>query len=147
VLDATILVSAFLTPYGLSAQLLAEARQGHFTLCLSEEILAETQEVLLRRERIRKRYRYTDEQPMRFCHALRTAVPLVRPAPGVRGVCRDSNDDHIIACAVAGHATYLVTRDSDLLDLGSYRHITIESPETFMRVLRTIAEDNDGRDT
>ena len=49
VLDATILVSAFLTPYGIAAQLLAEARQGGFSLILSEEILAETQEVLVQR--------------------------------------------------------------------------------------------------
>jgi len=133
------LVSAFLTPYGLAAQLLAAARQGSFTLTLSEEILAETQEVLLRRERIRKRYSYTDEQPMRFCHALRTAVPLVRPAPSIRGVCRDPNDDHVIACAVAAQARYLVTRDPDLLDLHTYQHVQMVSPDTFTQLLSSQA--------
>jgi putative PIN family toxin of toxin-antitoxin system len=135
VLDATILVSAFLTPHGVAAQLLSAARQGHFTLILSEEILAETQEVLVQRERIRKRYSYTDEQPMRFCYALRTAVPLVRPAPNVRGVCRDPNDDHVIACAIAAQARYLVTRDPDLLDLQSYQHVQMVSPVTFTHFL------------
>lgn len=134
-LDATVLVSAFLTPYGIAAQLLAEARQGGFSLVLSEEILVETQEVLLQRERIRKRYAYTDEQPMRFCHALRTAVPLVRPAPGVHGVCRDPNDDHVIACAVAGHARYLVTRDPDLLTLRMYQDVQMVSPVMFSHLL------------
>jgi putative PIN family toxin of toxin-antitoxin system len=145
VVDATILVSAFLTPYGIAAQLLAEARQGGFSLVLSEEILAETQEVLVQRARIRKRYAYTDEQPLRFCHALRTAVPLVRPAPGIRGVCRDPNDDHVIACAVAAHAPY-VTRDPDLLILRTYQDVQMVSPGMFSQLLvrGKVTPDEDG---
>ena len=136
VLDATILVSAFLTPHGLAAQLLSAARQGDFVLFLSEQILAETQEVLLDREHIRKRYSYTDEQAARFCRALRSAVHLVTHLPEVSGVVRDPTDDQVIACALAAAARYLVTRDPDLLTLGVYQDVQMITPEAFMHLVR-----------
>ena len=54
VFDTTILVSGFLTPYGLANQILSQARQGAFVLSLSERIIAETQAVLL--ESVRRLY-------------------------------------------------------------------------------------------
>jgi putative PIN family toxin of toxin-antitoxin system len=75
------------------------------------------------------------DQPLRFCHALRSAVPLVRPAPGIRGVCRDPNDDHVIACAVAAHAQYVITRDPDLLILRTYQDVQMVSPGMFSQLL------------
>jgi len=66
VFDSTILVSAFLTPHGLCDQLLSLARRGAFDLYLSDDILAETQEVLLERERIRQRYPIPMSSPYGF---------------------------------------------------------------------------------
>ena len=40
-LDATVLVSAFLTPGGVSDELLRHGREGAFVVFLSEDILAE----------------------------------------------------------------------------------------------------------
>ena len=54
VFDATILVSAFLTKPGVSAQLLAHAVAGAFDLYLSDAIIEETRDVLLHREHLRK---------------------------------------------------------------------------------------------
>jgi predicted nucleic acid-binding protein len=42
----------------------------------------------------------------------------------------------ILACAIAAHASYVVTRDRDLLSLGSYEAITIMTPEAFLGLLR-----------
>jgi predicted nucleic acid-binding protein len=50
VFDATVLVSAFLTNHGVSAQLLADVVAGAFELYLSDAIIAETRDVLLHRE-------------------------------------------------------------------------------------------------
>jgi putative PIN family toxin of toxin-antitoxin system len=136
VLDSTILVSAFLAPKGLTAQLLSQAQRGAFTLYLSEQILAETQEVLIERKHIRQRYSHTDEQAIRFCRSLRLGVHLASDLPTVTGVVRDPDDDHVIACALAAHASYLVTRDPDLLTLDTYREVKIITPEAFMGILR-----------
>jgi len=136
VLDSSILVSAFLTPRGLAAQLLAAARQREFSLSLSEQIITETQDVLLDQPHVRQRYSYTDEQAARFCRALRSAASLVTPLPGIHGVVRDPNDDHVVACALAASVGYLVTRDPDLLTLKVYQDVQMITPENFLRQLR-----------
>jgi putative PIN family toxin of toxin-antitoxin system len=136
VLDSSVLVSAFLTPRGLAAHLLAAARQREFALSLSEQIIAETQGVLLDHPHVRQRYPYTDEQAARFCRALRSAASLVVPLPGIHGVVRDPNDDHVVACALAASVGYLVTRDPDLLTLKVYQDVRMITPEEFSRLLR-----------
>ena len=57
------------------------------------------------------------EQAMRFCRLLRPGGHVASHLPEVTGVVRDPNDDMVIACALAASASYLVTRDPDLLTL------------------------------
>lgn len=58
-----------------------------------------------------------------FSYALRG---FVVPA-SVPRICRDSDDDHVIACAIAASAEIIVSGDRDLLDLGRYGEIRILS--------------------
>src|SRR5438034_11089972 len=44
-----------------------------------------------------------------------SAVKLVEPAPLRKQRSRDPNDDPYLACALAGRAKLIVTRDADLL--------------------------------
>ena len=56
--------------------------------------------------------------------------------PPLEGISRDPNNDMVIACAVAAQATYLVTRDKDLLTLTQHQKIRMTTPEQFMEILR-----------
>lgn len=38
---------------------------------------------------------------------------------------RDIDDGHVLACALGAQAALIVTRDRDLLDLGTFREIRI----------------------
>jgi putative PIN family toxin of toxin-antitoxin system len=136
VLDSTVLVSAFLTEAGISRQLLRESETGNFQICTAEEILSETERVLSEYPRIRKRYRYPDEAVIEYVSLLRVVAQMITPLPKIKAVVRDPNDDMVIACAVKAKAQYIVSRDKDLLDLGSYQQITIISPEGFMQLLK-----------
>ena len=136
VLDSTVLVSAFLTEKGISGRLLRYAREEAFTLCLSDEILEETARVLLRYKRIRQRYEYTDDKVLQFVQGLRVLTRLSTNPPAIKGVSRDPNDDMVIACALATDSSYLVTRDDDLLTLGTYQQVTMLPPEEFIHLLR-----------
>ena len=136
VFDTTILVSAFLRRGGLSDELIALAAQGEFTLVLSPGIILETWRKLLTGEKIRARYVYSDERAHRYCRGLLRIAEVVRnPAP-LTGVVRDPEDDMIVACAVTGQADTIVSRDKDLLSLGSYQGIRISTPEAFRQELR-----------
>jgi uncharacterized protein len=134
-LDATILVSAFLTRGGVSDELLRHGREGAFVVFLSEDILAEVVHTLAY-PRIRRRYPYTDEDVRVFCDGLREAASLVSVPSDIPAVVRDLNDDMVLATAHAAHAAYLITRDLDLLSLQTYEGITILTPEAFMGILR-----------
>ena len=135
VIDSTVLVSAFLTEGGVSAELLRYAREGVFLVFLSEDILTETQHTLAY-PRIRERYDYTDVDVADFLNRLRLAATLVTELPQMTVVTRDPNDDMVIATAARAQAAYIVTRDDDLLSLQQYEDITIISPEAFMAILR-----------
>ena len=61
---------------------------------------------------------------------------IARDLPPLSGIVRDPADDVILACAVAGNAEAVVTRDKDLLSLGSYESTLIMTPEEFRQGLR-----------
>ena len=140
VIDSTVLVSAFLTEGGVSAELLRFARAGVLLVCLSEDILTETEHTLAY-ARIRARYDYTEDDVADFLNRLRIAASLVDELPHLT-VVRDPNDDMVIATAVQAQASYIVTRDHDLLSLQQYENITIISPESFMAILRERGRSN-----
>ncbi len=136
VADSTVLVSAFLRKEGVSAVLLRHAAGGVFALSLSHAIVTETETVLLKREHIRRRYPYSDEDVATFCQTLQGAFPVLTDFPPLTGIVRDPNDDMILATARAADAAYLISRDLDLLSLQSYEGITIITREAFMALLR-----------
>lgn len=135
VFDSGVLVSAFLTPRGLAAELLRRCG-GAGVLFLSEAILDETRNSLTQRPHIRTRYRFTDEQVERFLKEARDLAEIVAPVPEVRAVEKDPKDDVILATALAANARVLVARDSHLLDLETYRTVAILTPEAFIGLLR-----------
>lgn len=57
------------------------------------------------------------------------ALATIVPAPSVAGVVpADPDDEHGIACAIAGQVNLIVSGDRDLLDLKSFRGIEIVKP-------------------
>lgn len=137
VLDSTVLVSAFIAPQGAAAAVLVQVRAGRVALTLSEAILQETARVLLTYPHIRDRYHYPDSAVHAFCEGLAQMNRLLTDFPVLSGICRDPDDDMVLACAVAAGATYLVARDKDLLDLQQYEGVAIVTPEAFLTWLRS----------
>jgi uncharacterized protein len=136
VLDSSALVSAFFTPEGTPASLLAHARRGAFSLVSSVEILDEVTGVLMRPKH-QARYRYTLEEVARYRELLAALSVLVTDLPALKAVPLDPNDDMIVATAVAARADYLVTGDRrHLIVLGHYESIRILSPRAFLSELR-----------
>ena len=57
----------------------------------------------------------------------------VRIAGNIRYVCRDRDDDMVVACALIAGARMIVSGDNDLLSLGTYSGISLLSPAEYLR--------------
>jgi len=125
VFDTNVLLAAFLTE-GICAKLLARSRKKQFQLFISPDILREFDRVLS------KKFLSSAQQIREAHQIILEAAHLVEPPHAlVREVCRDPDDDRILSCSVAAKADYLVSGDSDLLDLQEFQGIEIVNPKTF----------------
>lgn len=59
-------------------------------------------------------------------------VDVVIPRRRLSVVKRDPSDDQFIECAVAGKARVIISGDKDLLSIGSYRKILIQTLAQFL---------------
>ena len=130
VADTNVLVSAFLWT-GPPHRLLTAAERGRLTLYTSPVLIEELADVLARRKfapRLRALEVTVEELVVGYLKLARLLVP--QPIPPV--IKEDPEDDHVLACALAAQASYLVTGDPHLLHLTSYRTVPIVSPRTFV---------------
>ena len=140
VLDTNILISAFVSNKGASAQILARCQAGELELLISPESIAELRRVLTYPS-LRKRFRYSDEQIEAFVTFLEQAAIVLSPPVSVRAVPADADDDKFVALALAGQAQYLVSGDDHLLQVGQYQGVTILKPAAFMLLWQTLQQE------
>ena len=134
VADTNTVVSAFLWG-GAPAAVLAAAREGRITLLTSPALLAELDEVMSR-EKFAARIAQVGSSVTLLLTGYRALVTPVRPAV-IQPTARDPDDDHVLACALGANATLIVTRDRDLLDLGSFRDIRIVAAQEALTLIAT----------
>lgn len=113
---------------GASRALLDLARRGRIDLVASPVLLEELEEVLARF--------MPEAASAEIQAAIEELTYLVAPEE-VPAITRDPDDDHVLAAAVAGQASYVVTRDKDLLTLGSYAGIRIVQPAPALVAIRS----------
>src|SRR5260370_15208840 len=113
VVDASVLVSAFLFPESVPGLILKLAGQGLFVLHLSPILIEETRRSLLN-ARLRETYGRSEEAVLSWCtRRQEIGAVLDTPLPDIGPACRDPDDDHVIAAAIAAEAGIIVTGDKD----------------------------------
>jgi putative PIN family toxin of toxin-antitoxin system len=123
-LDTNVLVSELITAGGLPDQLLQHWEVGDFTLVTSTEQLDEVERVL-QYEKLQRFIR--QDQAKRLLVNLRRFASFAERLPYV-DASRDANDNVILATAIGGSASHLVTDDkADLLGLRQVQGIVIIS--------------------
>ena len=127
VFDTNVLVSALLLPESKPRQALNLAL-GKGKVLLSFAALAELYDVLGRKQL----HRYVDDENIRsFLAALTREAEWIEVDIEITA-CRDPQDDKFLELAVSGHATHIVTGDSDLLTLNPFQGIQILPPSLFL---------------
>ncbi len=134
VADTNVFISAALSPRGTPAAVLGAAGEA-FQLVWSAGIVAECLRVLTY-ERVAKRLRVAGDEEAAYALLARlgAGADMVETAllPQIRVVHGDPSDDLLIAVALAGRASVLVTGDrKHLLALGSFAGIRIVDVATF----------------
>ena len=127
VLDTNALVSALLFS-GLSSKLVSRWRNGAITLLLSRDILDEYLRVLSY-----PKFELSEEDIKELIQEeILPYAEVVKPKRRLRVVQRDPSDDKFLECAVAGKASVIISGDKDLLSLGRYGRIRIQTPAQFL---------------
>jgi putative PIN family toxin of toxin-antitoxin system len=123
IVDTNVLVSGLLWR-GNPHALLERVRDGTLTLVSSPALLAELAEVIARPkfDAILIASKTSRERSLAEIHAL---AEVITPAPLPEPVCRDPDDDEVLALALAAGVDGLVSGDLDLLDLHPFQNIPI----------------------
>lgn len=123
ILDTNVLVAAF-TARGLCSDLLERVLSDH-NLIISQHLLNEFEQVLV------GKFDFTAATVKEAVALLRRVGVMVEPVPLPSPVCRDPDDDLVLALAVQASADCIVSGDRDLLDLERFESVPILSPRDF----------------
>lgn len=123
--DTNIWLAAFLT-HGTCAELLEYCLEAHVLLCCPS-ILKELEEKLLHK------FRFPKVRIKEILNFIQTNSLKIEAKPLSSPVCRDPEDDPILAAAMEGKADCLITGDEDLLILKRFKGIPILKPNQFWK--------------
>jgi putative PIN family toxin of toxin-antitoxin system len=123
VLDTNVLIAA-LAAHGLASSVFELCLREH-TIVISSEILMELAEGLLNKIAI------PPSVAAPIIELLKRTAEIHTPSTVPPGSCRDADDLHVLGLAIAAKADRIITGDEDLLVLGSFCGIPIDSPRQF----------------
>lgn len=131
VLDTNVLVSAILLKGRLS-KFVDLWRNGVISPALSKETFHEFRAVLS----YPKFNLSKDDIKAIIEHEILPYFEVIDIKEKIVGICRDPDDDMFLAVAVNAKAAYVVTGDKDLLELGKYKSVKINSPQKHLALLK-----------
>lgn len=123
VLDTNVLIAAFIAR-GVCHELLEHSVREH-AVVLSEFILDEFE------DKLKNKFRFPPGKVGEALRLLRAQMEIVEPLPLPSSVCRDLDDDWVLATAITGGCHCIVTGDDDLLTLEEHAGIRILNPKGY----------------
>jgi len=134
VFDTNVVVAALLSrnPQSPLTELVRRWRRGEFEFLYCADLLSEYREKLTAKNvQADKARRFLDDLVSKGTSIVLTPADILPRVPN------DPDDDMVIACAIAGEATYLVTYDPHLHALGEeYQGVCILDGLHFLYALR-----------
>ena len=133
ILDSNIIIAAF-SSRGLCHSVF-ELCLDRFTIIISEHILSEVFRIFI------KKIKMPESRANEVIKYLREYC-LVKDFEKLdERICRDSDDDNILALAKSSQPKYIITGDGDLLVLKKYNLIPIIMPREFWNISKKNRKD------
>jgi len=129
VIDTNIIVSAYLG--GVLEEILKAFKAGKFTFIVSKSIAEEYLRVLSR-----PKFKIERDEIDDFASLLVSKAEFVMPTETIAAIPSDPTDNKFLEAAVEGKAIYIVSGDSHLLELKTFRGIEILTAKEFIARLR-----------
>lgn len=117
VFDCMLFLQGAGRPTGPARACLRLVDEGKIVLCQSAEVVAEIRDVLSRPKTLQKFPLLTPEWVETFLLDIESKAVMLTEIPRIELLKRDPKDEPYLNLAIAAQATYLVSRDHDLLDL------------------------------
>lgn len=137
ILDTNLLISYLLVHRPPIATLIDEYLAQERLIMLTAPALLQELDRVLRYPRLQRYYDAAARD--RFVALVAVLSELVDLPDEIPPICRDPDDDRVIACAVIGRADAIVSGDKDLLHLRQVGGIPILTAAEFLTRLEGIA--------
>lgn len=131
VLDTNVIVSGFNFAGSKPAKILDLVAGGAIVNFVSDHIIKETRNILIRK------FFWTEEEAESAEFWLRNFSEVVRPQTSI-AVIAHAPDNRILECALEGQANLIISGDHHLIDLKTYQRVKIVDPATFLEILNAI---------
>jgi putative PIN family toxin of toxin-antitoxin system len=130
VIDTNVLVSGIIQKKGFPYKVIKAWEDNDLALITSEFLISEVRKVL-HYEKIQVRYNLKDEEIEQILLNLMRYSIFVDDLPKLNVIKDDPADNNILSAAIEGKADYIISGDSHLLNLESYKGIRILTPKEF----------------
>ena len=135
VIDTNLFVSGLFANQGYSYQLQELWVAGAFELAVSEQILKEIENTLLK-PRIRKRLFLKDGEQQSIIALIKEKATMVTAdLYQTDKITADPTDNKFLACALEVKADYIVSGDNHLLQLKHFHGIQIVDAKAFVEMI------------
>lgn len=124
-LDSNVYVSAYVFG-GKPGRVIELATEGVIAISVSDSILVEIRRVLI------TKFGWSAERADDVVATIEATAAATAPTEVLDVVDRDPDDNRVLECATAAQSEFIVTGDSDLLTLGSFRGIAIVTVASFL---------------
>jgi uncharacterized protein len=136
VIDSKVWIAALISPAGTARQLVDAVLANDIEILMSEATFAELVSRLNRPQF--DRYRVPEAWNLFLSELVELALWL-EDTGAANDICRDADDDKLLALAVTGQADAIISGDSDMLELTAHEGIPVLTPLQFLQRLRASA--------
>ncbi len=125
VLDSNILISAYV---------FGGKPEAVFKLVITEKIQGITSQILISEflDVLRKKFAVSQSEIIEIQNEMQEVFEIVYPSKTLH-IVKDEPDNRVLEAAVEGRCKYIITGDSQLLNLGIFKNIKIVTADQFLK--------------